>query len=204
MSGFTIGDPFVLAPASIAIGLTLAWLAGVRVYLTVFAIGLAGALGFALPAALHVLASPWVIGSCALLAAIDCVADKIPGFDSGWSLLHTLVRVPVGAFLAAAAVSRDGRLGGDTLLVGGAVALGSPAIKSATRQLLNASPEPLSNWSASLAEDILTLTSLALLLVSAWAALAVAVGGLLLGAPVVLWSFRAVLRVPFRKTQAAA
>jgi len=210
MSGFTIGNPSVIAQASIAsasivTGLTLAWLAGVRVYLTVFAIGLAGALGWlALPVALHATASAWLIGMCAVLAAIDCVADKIPGFDSGWSLLHTLVCIPVGAFLAAATLSRDGRLDGGALLVGGALALASHAIKGKTRGLINASPEPLSNWSASLGEDVQTLTSLVLLLVDPWAALAVAVGGLLLGALAVLWSFRAELRAPHRKTRAVA
>ncbi|HTD29339.1 MAG TPA: DUF4126 domain-containing protein, partial [Xanthomonadaceae bacterium] len=146
MSGSTIGDPSV-----IAIGLTLAVLAGVRVYLTVFAIGLAGALGWiVLPAAIQVTSSPWVIGSCAVLALIEFLLDKIPGMDSGWDLLHTLLRIPAGALLAAGMLSGDGHLGGGALLAGGALALGSHAIKSATRARINTSPEPLSNWSASL------------------------------------------------------
>jgi hypothetical protein len=146
MYGSAIGTP----PA-FALGLTLAWLAGVRVYLTVFGIGLAGALGWiALPPDLQVTSSPWVIGTCAVLALIEFMADKIPGVDTGWDLLHTLLRVPVGAFLAAAAISPDGKLGSGALLAGGALTLTSHAIKTGTRALINTSPEPLSNWSASL------------------------------------------------------
>ena len=200
MSGSTIGDPSLFA-----IGLTLAWLAGVRVYLTVFGIGLAGAMGWLdLPPALHVASSPWVIGTCGLLALIEFMVDKIPGVDSGWDLLHTLLRIPVGAFLAAATLSPDGHLGGGALLAGGSLALGSHAIKTSTRALINTSPEPLSNWSASLGEDALTLAALVLLLAHPWLALGVAVGASLLGALAVLWLFRAVLRVARRRREAIA
>jgi len=200
MLGSAIGNPSVFA-----IGLTLAWLAGVRVYLTVFGIGLAGAMGWMdLPPALHATTSPWVIGTCAALALIEFCVDKIPGVDSGWDLLHTLLRVPVGAFLAAATLSPDGHLGVGALLAGGTLALGSHAIKSATRAAINTSPEPLSNWSASLGEDALTLTALALLIAHPWLALGVAVGASLLGALAVLWIFRAVLRIALHPRQAIA
>ncbi|HEY4556052.1 MAG TPA: DUF4126 domain-containing protein, partial [Lysobacter sp.] len=107
-----------------AIGIVLAWLAGVRVYLTVFGVGLAGAFGWLeLPAALEVTRSPWVIGVSGALAAAEFFADKIPGVDSGWDLLHTLLRVPVGAFLAAATLSNDGELGAGALAAGAGVAL---------------------------------------------------------------------------------
>ena len=89
-----------------AIGVALAALAGVRVYLTVFGVGLAGLLGWVeLPPALAVASSPWVLGTSGALALIEFCFDKVPGVDSGWDLLHTLLRVPVGAFLAAAALS---------------------------------------------------------------------------------------------------
>ena len=95
-------------PTLFALGLVLAWLAGVRVYLTVFGIGLAGALGWMeLPSALEVTRSPWVLGVAGVLAVVEFSADKVPGVDSVWDLLHTLLRVPVGAFLAAAALSPD-------------------------------------------------------------------------------------------------
>ena len=88
-----------------AIGVLLAWLAGIRVYLTVFGVGVAGAFGWLdLPQALQVTQSPWVIGTAGTLAVAEFFADKIPGVDSGWDLLHTLLRVPAGAFLAAAAL----------------------------------------------------------------------------------------------------
>ena len=187
-------------PSVFALGLTLAWLAGVRVYLTVFGIGLAGALGWMeLPPALQVASSPWVIGTCGVLALIEFMADKIPGVDTGWDLLHTLLRVPVGAFLAAAAMSHNGELGGGALLAGGALALTSHSIKTATRALINTSPEPLTNWSASLGEDAVSLTALALLLAHPWLALGLSVGALLLAALVALWVFHAVLRRVFRR-----
>ncbi len=199
MFGSTIGNPSVLA-----LGLTLAWLAGIRVYLTVFGIGLAGALGWmALPPALQATASPWVIGTCAVLAMIEFLADKIPGVDTGWDLLHTLLRIPVGAFLAAATLSPDGRLGTGALLAGGGLALGSHAIKTTTRALINTSPEPLSNWSASLGEDTLTVTTLVLLFAHPWLALGFSVGALVSGALIVLWLFRAVLRRGFRRRSEA-
>lgn len=190
MYGSAIANPSVFA-----LGLTLAWLAGVRVYLTVFGIGLAGALGWVtLPVDLQVTSSPWVIGTCAVLALIEFMADKIPGIDSGWDLLHTLLRVPVGAFLAAAAMSPDGTLHAGALLAGGALALTSHGIKTGTRALINTSPEPLSNWSASLGEDTVSLTALVSLLTHPWLALGLSVGALLLVALLVVWIFRAALR----------
>jgi hypothetical protein len=201
MYGSAIGNPSVFA-----LGLTLAWLAGVRVYLTVFGIGLAGALGWMiLPPDLRVTSSPWVISTCAVLALIEFMADKIPGVDTGWDLLHTLLRVPVGAFLAAAAISPDGKLGSGALLAGGALTLTSHAIKTGTRALINASPEPLSNWSASLGEDAVSMTALVLLLAHPWLALGLSVGGLLLAALLVSWVFRKVLRrVLHRRPEAMA
>jgi hypothetical protein len=146
-----------------AIGLALAALAGVRVYLTVFGVGLAGLMGWTdLPPALEVTQSAWVLGTAGVLAVVEFFADKIPGVDSGWDLLHTLLRVPVGAFLAAAALSPDGQLGAGPLVAGAGAALATHLLKSGSRAMLNASPEPVSNWTASLGEDTVTLGALAL------------------------------------------
>ncbi len=187
--------------AIFALGLTLAWLAGVRVYLTVFGVGLAGALGwFDLPPALQVCSSPWVLGTAGALALVEFGADKIPGVDSGWDLLHTLLRVPAGAFLAAAALSPDAHLGTGALVLGGATALTSHAFKAGTRALINTSPEPLSNWSASLGEDAVSLTALALLFAHPWLALALAVGATTALFATVLWLFRALLRLRHPRT----
>ncbi len=133
-----------------AIGVLLAWLAGIRVYLTVFGLGIAGLFGWLdLPPALAITASPWVIGVSGVLAAVEFFADKIPGVDSGWDLLQTLARVPAGAFLAAATLSPDGDLGAGMLATGAGVALTSHVLKAGTRLLLNTSPEPVSNLAAS-------------------------------------------------------
>lgn len=178
-----------------ATGVVLAWLAGVRVYLTVFGIGVAGALGWLdLPPALDATTSPWVLGVSGSLALVEFFADKMPGVDSGWDLLQTLARVPAGAFLAAAALSPDGELGAGMLATGAGVALTSHAVKAGTRLLVNASPEPVSNVAVSTAEDGLALGALGLMLVSPWLALALAVGAAGLLALALLWLVRRLRR----------
>ncbi|WP_435594095.1 DUF4126 domain-containing protein [Proluteimonas luteida] len=184
-----------------AIGILLAWLAGIRVYLTVFGIGLAGALGWLdLPPALAATESPWVLGVSGALALVEFFADKIPGVDSGWDLLQTLARVPAGAFLAAATLSPDGDLGAGMLAAGAGVALTSHVLKAGSRLLLNASPEPVSNLAASSTEDVVTLSALALAFAYPWLALALVVGIGLLCALLLWW----VLRRVFRRTPAVA
>lgn len=173
-----------------AIGLLLAWLAGIRAYLTVFGVGLAGALGWVeLPSALQATQSPWVLGTCGVLAAVEFFADKIPGVDSVWDLLQTLARIPAGAFLAAATLSPDGQLGVGVLALGGGAALLSHGLKSGVRALLNTSPEPFSNGAVSLVEDGLVVGALALAIAHPWLALGFGVGLSLLLALVVwmLW-----------------
>jgi hypothetical protein len=178
-----------------AIGVLLAWLAGIRVYLTVFGIGLAGLLGWLdLPQALQVTQSPWVLGVSGALALAEFFADKIPGVDSGWDLLHTLLRVPAGAFLAAAAMSPDGHLGAGMLATGAGVALASHGLKAGTRLLVNMSPEPVSNWAASGTEDGLVVGGLALAFVHPWLALGAVVMVSLGLAAAVWWLWRAVFR----------
>jgi hypothetical protein len=178
-----------------AVGIVLAWLAGVRVYLTVFGIGVAGALGWIdLPEALGVTTSPWVIGISGALAIIEFLADKIPGVDSGWDLLQTLARVPAGAFLAAAALSPDGELGAGMLAAGGGVALGSHALKAGARLLINTSPEPLSNVAASLTEDVAVVAALALAFAHPWLALGLVATTSLLLALGVAWLWRTLFR----------
>lgn len=178
-----------------AVGIVLAWLAGIRVYLTVFGVGVAGAMGWLdLPATLEVTRSPWVIGISGLLAATEFFADKIPGVDSGWDLLHTMLRIPAGAFLAAATLSPDGDLGAGGLAAGAIAAFASHALKSGSRALINTSPEPLSNWTASTTEDAAVVGGLALVFAHPWVALgAVAVVTALLGGAV-WWTWRRLFR----------
>lgn len=178
-----------------AIGILLAWLAGVRAYLTVFGVGIAGYFGWLdLPPALEATTSPWVLGVSGVLAAAEFFADKIPGVDSGWDLLHTLLRIPAGAFLAAAAMSPDGHLAGGMLAAGAGAALTSHAIKAGTRALLNTSPEPVSNWTASVVEDTVVVGGLALVWAHPWIALILVVGSGLAVGLVVWWLWRTVYR----------
>lgn len=160
-----------------SIGLALAALAGVRVYLTVFGVGLAGLMGWVpLPDALEVTTSYWVLATSGGLALVEFFADKIPGVDSGWDLLHTLLRIPVGAFLAAATLSPDGDLGIGSLAAGASAAALTHALKSGARALINGSPEPASNWTASLGEDAAVLGGLGLVYAHPVLALALILG----------------------------
>ena len=182
-------------PQLFATGVLLAWLAGIRVYLTVFGVGLAGALGWLdLPPALQATQSPWVLGVSGGLALVEFLADKIPGVDSGWDLLHTLLRVPAGAFLAAAALSPNGHLGAGMLATGAGVALASHALKSSSRMVLNLSPEPVSNWTASATEDGVVLGGLALAFVHPLLALCIAVALSAALATTAWWLWRTVFR----------
>ncbi|MFC3550339.1 DUF4126 domain-containing protein [Lysobacter cavernae] len=178
-----------------AIGVVLAWLAGIRVYLTVFGVGLAGAFGWVeLPQALQLTQSPWVIGVSGALAVAEFFADKIPGVDSVWDLLQTLLRVPAGAFLAAATLSPNGELGAGALAAGAGVALTSHVLKAGSRALLNTSPEPVSNWTASITEDVATVGGLALVFAHPWIALSLVLTITLTLALLLWWVWRKLFR----------
>ena len=177
------------------IGILLAWMAGIRVYLTVFGVGLAGALGWLdLPPALQVTESWWVLGTSGALAITEFFADKIPGVDSGWDLLQTLARVPAGAFLAAATLSSDGQLSGTALAAGAGIAMTSHVLKSGSRALMNTSPEPVSNWTASVAEDSIVIGGLALAFAHPVIALVLVLGVSIGLALVVWWTWRKLSR----------
>jgi uncharacterized membrane protein len=193
------------------IGILLAWLAGIRVYLTVFGVGLAGLLGWVdLPPALHATESWWVLGTSGALALVEFFADKIPGVDSVWDLLQTLARIPAGAFLAAAMLSPDGHLGTGALAAGAGVALVSHGLKASTRALLNTSPEPASNWIASITEDTLVTATLALAVAHPLLALIFVLTLSLLGAVLVWWVWRLLWRgmqrlvAPLRTTSSSS
>ncbi len=147
------------ALASLATAAGLGWASGIRLYAVVFFLGLLQYFGiYALPESLHTLGSPWVMGAAGFMFLVEFLADKIPGFDSVWDAAQTFIRIPAGALLAAAAVA-----GGDpgmslaAGILGGAVAASSHMTKAGTRALINTSPEPFSNWTASASEDALSL-----------------------------------------------
>ena len=139
----------------IALAAALGWASGLRLYAVVFFTGLAGALGWvALPAGLQVLQHPLVMGAAGLMGVVEFFADKIPGLDSLWDGLHTLVRIPAGAALAAAVFGGDQALWATIAgLAGGTLAATSHVAKVTTRAAINSSPEPFSNLAASLAGD---------------------------------------------------
>ena len=139
----------------IALAAALGWASGLRLYAVVFFTGLAGALGWvALPAGLQVLQHPLMMGAAGLMGVVEFFADKIPGLDSLWDGLHTLVRIPAGAALAAAVFGGDQALWATIAgLAGGTLAATSHVAKATTRAALNTSPEPFSNIAMSLVGD---------------------------------------------------
>ena len=141
----------------LAIALALAWGAGLRAYAVIFAVGVAGAMGWVeLPGSLHVLEHPLVIAASGFMTLVEFGADKVPWLDSIWDAVHSFVRIPAGAALAAMVF-------GDSTsavmvaagILGGSLAAAMHVAKAGTRATLNLSPEPFSNWAASLSEDAL-------------------------------------------------
>ncbi len=155
-------------------------LAGWRIYLCVFGVGLAMHFGWIdLPAHLHaldVLASPWVIAAAAIGLVAEFLADKIMWFDTLWDAVHTAVRPVGGALLALAIIDpADPKWQAVALLLGGSAALATHAAKAGTRAMVNASPEPVSNIIVSSGEDVATTGLLALALANPLAAIFVAI-----------------------------
>ena len=139
----------------IALAGALGWASGVRLYLVVLLTGLAGYMGwFALPPGLHLLAHPVVLGASGFMVFVEFFADKIPGLDSLWDVVHSVIRIPAGAALAAGVFGADsGVMGLVAALLGGTLAATSFTAKATTRAAINTSPEPFSNVGASLLED---------------------------------------------------
>lgn len=133
----------------------LGWASGMRLYLVVFLTGLAGAMGWiALPAGLHVLQHPMMLAASGFMLFLEFFVDKIPGLDSVWDIIHSVIRVPAGAALAAGVFGADSAtLGMVAGLLGGTLAATSYATKTASRAALNTSPEPFTNIGASLLEE---------------------------------------------------
>jgi hypothetical protein len=143
--------------ADIAIAAALAWGAGLRAYAVIFAIGLAGAMGWVdLPGSLEVLQHPVVIAASGFMALVEFGADKLPWLDSVWDAIHSFIRIPAGAALAAMAFGDSSNaVMVAAAILGGSIAAAMHAAKAGTRAALNLSPEPFSNWAASLSEDAL-------------------------------------------------
>lgn len=158
-----------------ALAAALGWASGLRLYAVVFLTGAAGFMGWLpLPPGLQILQNPLVLGASFLLFVVEFVADKIPAVDSLWDTVHTFIRIPAGAALAAGALgaagaesgwlgaagAESGLLGADSTtwsliaaLAGGSLAATAHAAKATTRAAVNTSPEPFSNVLLSLAGD---------------------------------------------------
>ncbi|MEO8507437.1 MAG: DUF4126 domain-containing protein [Betaproteobacteria bacterium] len=140
----------------IALAAAVGWASGLRLYAVLFIVGAVGYLQwFALPAGLSVLAHPLVLAASGFMCAVEFFADKIPGVDSAWDAVQTFIRIPAGAALAA---SVFGDASTATMfaaaILGGTLAAGSHLAKSGSRAVINTSPEPFSNWTASLGEEL--------------------------------------------------
>ena len=153
---------------TISLMLGAAWASGINLYAAILVLGWMGGAGHIdLPPGLEVLSNPTVMLVAGGMYLVEFFTDKVPGVDTAWDALHTFVRVPAGALMAAGAaqgldIGQAGELIG--LLLGGGLAATSHATKAGTRVMINTSPEPFSNWGASVAEDVSVIAGL-------WAAL---------------------------------
>ena len=139
----------------VALAAALGWASGLRLYAVLFIVGAAGYLGLVeLPGGLRVLMHPFVLTASGFMCFVEFFADKVPGVDSLWDIVHTFIRVPAGAALAAGVF---GDSSSATMLaaaiVGGTLAAGSHVAKTGSRAVINTSPEPFSNWTASFGEE---------------------------------------------------
>jgi len=154
------------AVSVIALSMGAAWASGINLYATLFMLGYMASTGnMTLPAELEILTNPMVMTAAGFMYCVEFFADKIPGVDSAWDSLHTFIRIPAGAMLAASAVGDVGpAMELTSALLGGTLAAGTHTTKAGTRLLINTSPEPVTNWTASISEDLLVIGGL-------WAAL---------------------------------
>ncbi len=150
----------------IALTMGVAWASGINLYATIFMLGYLGTTGnIDLPPDLMVVTDPLVMTSAGLMYCVEFFADKTPGVDTAWDTLHTFIRIPLGAVLAMGAV-------GDVtpavqlaaFIAGGSLTAATHATKTGSRIVINSSPEPVTNWTASVGEDLLVITGI-------WAAL---------------------------------
>ncbi len=185
----------------LAVAAGLGWASGIRLYSSLFIVGLAGRLGWVtLPDGLQVLENHWVLGAAGLMLFVEFFADKLPFVDSLWDALHTFIRIPAGAALAAMALGGQGMEWQVAMaIIGGSFAAGSHLAKAGTRAAINLSPEPFSNVMASFGEDSLVLLGLWLMFVHPW----IMLSALLVFVAMLIWLIPRLIRLVFgqrRKT----
>lgn len=147
---------------TIALTMGVAWASGINLYAAILVLGILGSTGnITLPPELVILSDPLIIAAAGVMYVIEFFADKIPGVDNGWDTIHTFIRIPLGALLAAAAVGEvNPAVAIAAALLGGGLAASTHAAKAGSRVLINTSPEPVTNWITSLGEDILVIAGL--------------------------------------------
>ncbi len=154
----------------IALSMGVAWASGINLYAAVFMLGYLGSTGnIALPPDLMVVTDPLVMTAAGLMYCVEFFADKTPGVDTAWDTIHTFIRIPLGAVLAMTAV-------GDTtpavelaaFLIGGGLTAATHATKTGGRALINTSPEPVTNWTTSIGEDLMVIAGIWAALVHPW------------------------------------
>jgi len=185
--------------STLAIAMGSSWVSGINLYAAVATLGLLSRFAhLELPGELNILTNWWVIGVAVVLYVIEFFADKIPIVDSTWDIVHTFIRVPAGAVLAATAFGDfDRSVQVIAFLVGGGLALSSHGTKAATRAVVNTSPEPVSNIVLSTGEDILAVSSILLAVFLPVMLFVVVVAGLIVSflvLPKVIRFFRQVVR----------
>ena len=142
--------------AVLALTMGAAWASGLNLYAAIFMLGMMGATGnMDLPPHLEVLQNPMVLFAAGSMYVMEFFADKIPGVDTGWDAIHTFIRIPAGAMLAAGAVGNvDPAMAVAAGILGGGLTAATHVTKAGTRALVNTSPEPFSNWALSISEDV--------------------------------------------------
>ena len=147
------------AISGLALASGLSWASGLRLYLTVFIVGLLAKFNVVdLPNTLAILSSPWVLGVSGALSIVEFLADKIPYVDSAWDSIQTFIRIPAGALLSIGAINTgDPMIATIAALLGGSLTGMTHATKAGSRALINASPEPVTNITTSFGEEGLLL-----------------------------------------------
>ena len=150
--------------STLAIAMGAGWVSGINLYAAVATLGLLGRFAhLRLPGELDVLTSWWIIGLAVGLYLVEFIADKVPYVDNVWDAVHTFIRVPAGAVLAATAFGDfDRGVQVAAFLLGGGLALSAHGTKASARAAINLSPEPASNIVVSLTEDVIAVGSMLL------------------------------------------
>ncbi len=185
----------------IALVTAIAWASGINLYATIFILGVVGHYDYVnLPSQLDLLSDPIIIGVSGFMYFTEFVVDKIPGLDSLWDAVHTFIRIPAGAILSMTAVAgMDPVIEMTAFLLGGTMAASTHTTKSASRILMQSSPEPVSNWTASVSEDLLVVAGI-------WAALShpwIFLTAILLFICMLVWLLPGLIRILKKSLQSA-